>query len=314
MIRTFEGVLIAARDLPESRIAVAGADDAAVIEAIRLAEEEGLSRALLFGDAEKIRAEMSRCQAAPAHAEIIQSEDSCASAVDAVSGGMADCVLKGNVATNAILKAVLKRDAGEAGVRKLISHVAIIENPPQNRLLICTDGGMVIDPDAGEKAAILDNALVVAHAIGVERPKVGLPALMEDKGQDIKSLNDARELMAMHKGGRWEGIQMDGPFGVDVFLDREAAEHKRIKSALAGEVDILLFPNTDACNLAVKMVLYYCSKDMIGLVVGGLTPVILVSRAHSPRAKLISIALAKLVGQYQQGERASAVAAGAGGE
>ncbi|MEP0814848.1 MAG: phosphate butyryltransferase [bacterium] len=295
MIRTLDGVLLAARDLPASRIAVAGADDPMVIDAVRLAEDEGLGRALLFGNPEAIGVALENASSPPQWSEIVASDDPCAAAVDAVKSGAADSVLKGNVPTNTLLKAVLRRDAGEGGVERLLSHVAIIENYSQNRLLICTDGGMVTDPDVSKKAAILDNAIQVARSLGLECPRIGLPALMEDKGQNISSLNDARKLMEMYKAGRWPDTIMDGPFGVDVFLDEESARHKGISSPCAGAVDILLFPNTDSCNIAVKMVLHYCHMDMIGLVVGGITPVILVSRAHSSRAKLISIALAKIV-------------------
>ncbi len=303
MIRTFDGVLVKARDLPESRIAVAGAEDPTVIEAVRLSEEEGLGSALLFGNRIEIEKAMLKVDSAPKFAEIVDTGDPCFAAVEAVSQGQADSVLKGNVPTNVLLKAVLHRDVEGEGVKSLISHAAIIENPAQSRLLICTDGGMVVDPCAEKKALILDNAITVARAIGIETPKIGLPALMEDKGQDIASLNDARSIIAWHREGRFGAVEMDGPFGVDVFLDSEAATHKKIVSPCAGEVDILLFPNTDSCNIAVKMVLHFAKADMIGLVVGGLTPVILVSRAHSSRAKMISIALARIVGNFQQDVR-----------
>lgn len=299
MIKTFDGILDAARGLPPSCIAVAGSDDPTVIEAIQLAEDEGLGRALLFGDPDKTKEAMSKLQFLPAHAEIRAAEDPCAATVASVASGEADCVLKGNVGTNVILKAVLARDVSKEQVKALLSHVAVIENPKQNRLLVCTDGGMVVAPDAAMKAQIIDNAIVVAHAMGIERPKIGIPALMEDKGQDIPSLNDARQLMAWHREGRFGEIELDGPFGVDVFLDAEAAAHKKISSPCAGEVDVLIAPNADAGNIAIKMALYYAGIDMIGLVVGGITPVILVSRGHSARAKMISIALAKLVGQHQ---------------
>lgn len=310
MIKTFDGLLEAARGLPASRIAVAGADDATVIEAVQLAEEEGLGHALLFGDASKIADAIGTLDLAPKRAEVRVSQEPCAAAIEAVSAGEADCVMKGNVPTNVLLKAILARDVGSEHVKSLLSHVAIIENPRQNRLLIATDGGIVVSPDAEMKAQILDNALVVARALGIAKPKVGIPALMEDKGQDIPSLNDARKLMEWHRAGRFGNVDMDGPFGVDVFLDAESAAHKGIASPCAGEVDILLAPNADACNIAVKMVLYFANRDMIGLVVGGITPVILVSRGHSARSKMISIALAKLVGSYQASMRHTSALAG----
>ncbi|MCD6119849.1 hypothetical protein J7K50_08450 [bacterium] len=306
MIKTFDGVLEAARGLPASRIAVAGADDTTVIEAIRLAEEEGLGSSLLFGDADKIDEAFDNVEMVPEHSETVAADEPCSAAIDAVARGEADCVMKGNVPTNVLLKAVLSHDVEEEGVKGLLSHVAIIENPRQNRLLLGTDGGMIPFPDAEMKASILLNAIPVARALGAKKPLVGLPALMEDKGQDIPSLNDARRLMAWHREGRFGDIEMDGPFGVDIFLDAESAAHKKIESACAGAVDLLLFPNADSCNIAIKMSLYYTGGDMIGLVVGGITPVILVSRSHSARSKMISIALAKLVGQYQQGFRLEA--------
>jgi len=309
MIKTFDGLLMAARGLPESRIAVAGADDETVIEAVQLAEEEGLGHALLFGDAVKIAGVIAKLDIPPTHAEIRAATDPCRDAVAAVDAGEADCVMKGDVPTNALLKAVLARDVESEHIKSLISHVAIIENPRQNRLLIATDGGMVVSPDAEAKARIIDNAIMVARALGIAKPKIGLPALMEDKGQDIPSLNDARRLMAWYREGRFGDVDMDGPFGVDVFLDAEAAAHKDIVSPCAGDVDILVAPNADAGNIAVKLAMYYAGIDMIGLVVGGMTPVILVSRAHSARSKMISIALAKLVGNYQASMRLTRAAA-----
>lgn len=305
MIKTFDGILEAARGLSASCIAVAGADDVTVIEAIQLAEDEGLSRALLFGDPEKISDAIAKVEIPPLQAEIRAADEPCSAAVAAVAVGEADSVMKGNVPTNVLLKAVLARDVVNENVKSLLSHVAVIENPKQNRLLVCTDGGMVVAPNAEVKAQIIDNAIIVAHSLGIKRPKIGLPALMEDKGQDIPSLNDARQLMAWYREGRFGDVEMDGPFGIDVFLDAESALQKKISSPCAGAVDILIAPNADAGNIAIKMALYYAGIDMIGLVVGGITPVILVSRGHSARAKMISIALAKLVGQHQANMRNS---------
>jgi len=281
-------------------IAIAGGDSAGAVEFAHLAELEGLANCVFVGDPASIEDTLAQSEHRPENARIhpAPSSDVAAEAVRLCLSGAASFVMKGNVKSNELLKAVLH--TGEDEIRDhsyFLSHTAVIENPRGGKLLQVTDGGMNVLPNLEEKIKIMQNAVLVARRIGIEKPKVILAAGMEDTGQDISAIADARKIVKRHRDGEWPDAIIDGPFGVDLGLDPEAAKVKKIDTPIAGDADIVVVPNLESCNIAVKMVLYYTNAFMLGLVVGGVAPVLLVSRAAPPEANLLSAALAKLVGR-----------------
>jgi len=281
-------------------IAIAGGDSSGAVEFAHLAELEGIANCVFVGDPASIEDTLAQSEHRPENARIhpAPASDVAAEAVRLCLSGGASFVMKGNVKSNELLKAVLHTGEDEIKDRGyFLSHTAVIENPRAGKLLQVTDGGMNVLPSLKEKIKIMQNAIAVAHRLGIEKPKVILAAGMEDTGQDIPAIADARKIVKRHHDGEWPDAVIDGPFGVDLGLDPEAAKVKKIDTPIAGDADIVVVPNLESCNIAVKMVLYYTNTFMLGLVVGGIAPVLLVSRAAPPEANLLSAALAKLVGR-----------------
>ncbi len=300
MITSFAELKKAARSGDPAVIAIAGGDSGGAVEFAHLAEHEGIANCVFVGDPASIEDTLAQAKERPERARIhpAPAADIAAEAVRLCLSGGASFVMKGNVKSNELLKAVLH--TGEEKIKGhgyFLSHTAVIENPRAGKLLQVTDGGMNVLPSLKEKIKIMQNAVVVAHRLGIERPKVILAAGMEDTGQDIPAIADARKIVQRHRDGEWPDAVIDGPFGVDLGLDPEASKVKDIDTPIAGDADIVVVPNLESCNIAVKMVLYYTKTFMLGLVVGGVAPVLLVSRAAPPEANLLSAALAKLVGR-----------------
>ncbi len=299
MIKSFAELKEAACCGEPAVIAIAGGDSAGAVEFAHLAEREGLASCVFVGDPTAIEKTLARAEHKPERTTIHSAPtgEVAAEAVRLCLSGGASFVMKGNVKSDQLLRAVLHTEEEEIkGHGYFLSHTAVIENPRAGKLLQVTDGGLNVLPDLEGKIRIMQNAIAVAHSIGIEKPRVILAAGMEDTGQDIPAIVDAREIVRRHREGEWPDAIIDGPFGVDLGLDPEAAKVKKIDTPIAGDADIVLVPNLESCNIAVKMVLYYTNAFMLGLVVGGVAPVLLVSRAAPPEANFLSAALAKMVG------------------
>lgn len=297
MIRSFSEILERAKSEEPSVVAIAGGDSAHAIEIAILTENEGIAHPILVGDEGKIRDKLRMAALPSSRIRVLSSSSPSDDAMRLCLEGKANFVVKGNVKSSEILHSALTVcEPKEEG--RFLSHIAIIENPKSlsgHKLLLVTDGGLNVLPSLSEKKRIMENAIWLAHRLGIEKPKVILAAGMEDTGQEIPAIADAREIVKEHRQGRWSDAIIDGPFGVDVGLDAESARIKGIDTPIAGDVDIILCPNLESCNIAVKMVLYYTGSFMLGIVVGGVAPILLVSRSAPVQANLLSIALAKVV-------------------
>jgi len=300
MIRSFAELREAARRGGAAGIAIAGGDTPGAVEFAFLAERENIASSIFVGERAAIEEAVAQAAQRPQNLRLhtCPADEAAAEAVKLCLAGEASFVMKGKVKTNELLRAALRTEEEE--IREhgyFLSHTAVIENPRAGKLLQVTDGGMNVLPSLEEKILIMRNAVAVAHRLGIVKPKVILAAGMEDTGQDIPAIADAREIVRRHHAGEWPDAAIDGPFGVDIGLDAEAARAKGIDTPVAGDVDIVVVPNLESCNIAVKMVLYYTRSFMLGLVVGGAVPILLVSRGAPAEANLLSAALAKLVRQ-----------------
>lgn len=299
MIRSFDELHAAVKAGTPTRIAIVGGDNDDCVEFAHTANEEKLASCVFVGDRQSIEnafAEFGKPDGAEIHHCSADEIEASAEAVQLCKEGKAHFILKGKIKTNTLLKAVLQviHDEVKNSDRRL-SHVTVLENPRMNKLLLLTDAGMNMAPGINEKIQIMQNAIKVAHSLGIEKPKVIFAAGMEDTGQDFPAIVDAREIVKRHKAGEWPDAIIDGPFGVDVGIEPGAAKEKKLDTPIAGDVDIIVVPTLEAGNIAIKMVLYYQEAIMLGVVVGGVAPILLVSRAHPPRSKLLSAALAKII-------------------
>ncbi|QPA33214.1 phosphate butyryltransferase [Thermaerobacillus caldiproteolyticus] len=278
-------------------VAVAAAEDEEVIEAVTMALDSNFGRFILYGDSEKISqllkqknedyAKNGRVQLVHADSKVQATE----LAVKAVHLNEANVLMKGNVPTATILKAVLNKEFG-LRTGKVLSHVAVFEVPSYDHYIIVTDAAMNIAPDLEQKAQIVSNAVSIARAIGIEKPKVAPLAAVEVVNPAMPATLDAAALTMMNKRGQITDCIVDGPLALDNAVSMLAAEHKGIDSEVAGQADILLVPNIETGNVLYKSLIYFANAKVGAVIAGAKAPIVLTSRADSAESKLYSLALA----------------------
>ncbi|EOO18971.1 phosphate butyryltransferase [Bacillus cereus] len=280
---------------PKKTVAVAVAEDHEVIEAVAKAIKLQLAQFRLYGNQEKIIGMLQEHELQTSeHIEVIAAASSAEAAelsVKSVSNGEADVLMKGNIPTANILKAVLNK---EWGLRKgsVLSHVAAFEVPNYDRLIFVTDAAMNIAPDVTQKAAIIQNTVEVAQAIGIDLPKVAPIAAVEVVNPAMQATIDAAMLTQMNRRGQIKNCVVDGPLALDNAVSQIAAEHKGIVSDVAGKADILLVPTIEAGNVLYKSLVYFANAKVGAMIAGAKAPIVLTSRADSAETKVYSLALA----------------------
>lgn len=278
-------------------VAVASAADPEVLQAVEMAMMKGIASFILI-DNEEILEELikerfpelrSNPYISIVHADTIQ--EAAEKAVRFVSSGEAQVLMKGNLPTAIVLKAVLN---SEYGLRtgKVLSHVAAFEVEGYNRLLFVTDAGMNIAPNLEEKAQIIQNAVAVAKACGVDVPIVAPLAAIETINPVMTPTTDAAALVVMNQRGQIKDCIVDGPLALDNAVSVKSAQHKGITSETAGKADILVVPSIEAGNILYKSLMYFADAKVGGIIQGARAPIVLTSRSDSAETKLYSLALA----------------------
>lgn len=299
MVKSFDEVLKKVKSLKIKTVAVAVAQDEPVLHAIMEAKKQGIANAILVGNEKEIKKIADEIGMNLADYEVINEENgpkAALKAVELVSSGKADMVMKGLVDTANFLRAVLNKEVGLRSGR-LMSHVAIFEIEGIDRLIFLTDPAFNMYPDLKAKIDILNNAVKTAHAIGIECPKVAPICAVEVVNPDMPATLDAAMLSKMSDRGQIKGCIVDGPLALDNALSEEAAKHKKVSGPVAGHADIMLLPNIEAANVMYKTLTYTSKSKNGGLLVGTTAPVIVTSRADSFETKINSIALAALVAE-----------------
>jgi len=273
-------------------IAVASAEDKDVLISLSEAERHNMATFMLFGDALKIKEAMEKNNLIFRHAEIIDAktpEEAAYLAAKAVSDGKADIIMKGLVDTKILLKAVLNKELGLRG-DTLLSHVMIYEMKSYHKLILLTDGGMVMKPSLKDKEEIIRNAQVLGKLFGLHPMKVAALSAVEKVNPNLESSVDAVELSRIFKEEK--DIVVEGPLSFDIAISRESAVHKGVTGEVVGDADVLLVPSLEAGNFLGKSFTYMAGAESAGVILGAKCPVILTSRSDSSEAKLNSIALA----------------------
>ena len=298
-MRNFKEVIQFAKERGPKVVSVACCQDEEVLIAIENARKEGIIEAILVGDLEKTQEIASKIKINLENYEIIDIKDlsqASLKAVELVSEKKADIVMKGLVDTSIILKSVLNKEVGLRGEKgKVLSHVAVFDVDGFDRLLFITDCAMNIYPDLETKKQIIENACVVAHALDLEVPKVAIICAKEKVDEKMKNTVHAKSLEDMYKANEITGCIVGGPFGLDNAISKEAAKHKGINHAVAGNADILLVPTIESGNVLYKSLVFFAKAQNAGVIVGAKAPIILTSRADSAETKLNSIALSVLM-------------------
>ena len=283
-LNSLDAVIQAAKTGTSGVVAVAAAHDTAVIEAVTAAKKEGIVTPILVGHTDKIEKMLADVGENPADYRIVPADsdvDCAKAAVQLVTEGQADFLMKGLLGTADLMRAVL---AKEANLRtdSLLSHVMLFETPGYHKMILMSDGGMNTFPDFDKKVQILDNAAGVLHKLGYERIHAACVC-------------GAYELSQMTE--KWQKYNMDviGPVSVDLALSKEACEHKHFTAPGAGDADLLLVTNYEMGNAIYKTALCLTGCRAAGLIIGARVPIILVSRSDSADSKLASIALGAVI-------------------
>lgn len=297
MSKSFEELISKANQKTLKKVSVSNAQDEPVLQAVKAAKEQNIATAILVGDEAKIREIAASIDMDLTDFEIINEPDTEAAALKAVElvhNDKADILLKGLLETKTFLKSVLNKEVG-LRTGKMLSHVCVFEIEGINRLLFFTDVAFNTYPTLADKVNIINNAVEVAHACGIECPKVAPLCAVETVNPKMQPTVDADNLTKMYEGGDFKGCQIYGPLSMDLAIDPEAAVHKGVTNPVAGHADILLFPNIDAGNITYKILVRTAKVKIGNVLVGTSAPVVLTSRSDDFQTKLNSIALATVI-------------------
>ncbi|MCL7465059.1 phosphate acyltransferase [Phaeovulum sp. NW3] len=297
VIRSFAALRAAMAARPPLDLAVAGGDDPNVLAGVIAGFEAGLvASAAISGDAGRIAAALPA--ALRDRIRLLSAETPAACAAAAVAelrAGRAGVLMKGHVDSAAYLRAVVDRDAGIRG-SGILSNLTLAEMPSVPRLIGATDNGIIPAPTLEQKRAIVLNALPLFRGLGLDQVRVAAIAASEKVSDRQPATGDAAALAAMARAGDLPGLIIDGPFGYDVAISRPAAEAKGLGgSDVAGQADLILFPNIEAANATAKAWKLHGQAQTGSLVLGAAAPVLLNSRADGPDRRVTGLIMAHCV-------------------
>ncbi len=286
-----------ARQGPVAPMAIAGADSPVALRSALVAHREGFIEPLLVGDERKIK------DAAEAIGEDlgdltlvpVSGEQATAfKAVALVRSGQATALMKGQIHTDQLMRAVIDKNDGLRTGRRL-SHVFHMSAPGRSGALSITDAAVNVAPSVDVRLDILRNCLALHRALGQHSPKVAVMSATETPLAAMPSSLEAAEIVKRARDSDLADAVIDGPFALDLAISPEAVRIKGVDSQVAGQADILLMPNIEAGNVLFKAMVYYMSATAAGLVLGAKAPIVLTSRADPPESRLAATALASIV-------------------
>ena len=297
MIKSINELLEKAKKISTKTVVVACAADEHVLEAVELARKENIVHGILVGDVKLIKEILVKLNIEIDNykfVNVIDKTEACLEAVKIVNTDKDFFLMKGLVDTSIILKAALNKEFG-LRTNNRISHVSVIEVNTHPKLLFMSDGAMNIAPNLDEKRQIIENCVVIAHALGLKIPKVGVIAAVEKVNPQMEATIDAPKSIKMNKENIIKGCIVGGPFAIDNAINKEAALLKGVTDPIAGEVDILLMPRIEAGNVFYKSMMFLGNAQSASVIAGAKKPIVLTSRADSTLSKYHSIALGALV-------------------
>lgn len=292
----FDDIVVKAKE-NKKILSVACADDQTVIKACYDAYDEGLCTPIFVGDKERINIIIDENNLKKDMFEIVDEKDrivACEKAVKLVKEQKAHFLMKGFVDTSILGRAILNKEWGLRAGNSL-SHVSLFELKDYHKPFILTDSGFIIKPDINMKVDIINNAVKVMEKLGVMNPKVSLLAAIEKVNPDMPETVDAAIITSMNRRGQIKNCIIDGPLSFDLTISKESAEHKRVKSEVAGDADIMVVPDIASGNIMAKTLIYWTGCKFAGVIVGAKAPVVLISRSDNEKNKMMSIAFAAAI-------------------
>ena len=299
----FKSILLKAQKFSAIKTAIVHPVTSEAIEGFAEAAKNKIIIPLLIGPIDKIKQAAYPLGIDLTAYEIISTEHSHAAAEQAVAlarAGSVDMIMKGSLHTDELMHAALDKKKGLRTSRRM-SHVFVTETTTYPKLLLLTDCALNIFPDLMCKRDIVQNAIDLAHSIGIKNPKIAILSAIETISDKLPSTIDAAALCKMMDRKQLVGGIIDGPLGFDNAISAEAARIKNITSPVAGDADILLAPDLEAGNMLAKQLQYLAGAKLAGIVVGARIPIVLTSRADHAEARLISCAFGQLYRQFLLG-------------
>jgi phosphate butyryltransferase len=282
----------------KKRLVVSYANDSHSIEAVHRAVKMGIIEATLCGDEQVIRGVCADHGYDVSLFQLVHEPvdtKAAALAVQMIRDKNADFIMKGLVSTDKYMRAILNKECGLLPPKATLSHVTVMECVNYHKLLIVSDVAVIPTPDMTQKIALVKYVTQTAQTLGIERPKVALISATEQVLPKVPSSVEAAIIAKMGERGQLGNIDIDGPYGLDVAIDAEAAAIKKVTSPVAGNADCLVFPNLDAGNVFYKANTKLANTRSGAILVGASAPSVLSSRGDSVDTKLNSIALAALL-------------------
>src|SRR5215472_200308 len=289
--------------LPPIRTAVVHPVDVESLLGAIEAADAGLIDPVLVGPATKIRAAAEQIKTDISAYDLLPTKHSHAAAAKAVELARdlkVEALMKGSLHTDEFMGAVVREEKLRTARR--MSHVFVIDAPYYPKPLYVTDAALNIAPTVEEKVDIIENAIGLAHVLGLDRPRVAILSAVETVSPKIQSTLDAAVLCKMAERGQITGGILDGPLAFDNAVSEEAAKIKGIVSSVAGRADIFIVPGLEAGNMLAKQLEYLAGAQLAGIVLGSRVPIVLTSRADKSQARLASCAVAQLLVRKGSGE------------
>ena len=272
-------------------LAVAGGADRTVLEALRAAADRGWVMPIVAGREAAVREVAAACGVDLTGFELRDTDAPAPAAVAAVRDGRARLLMKGQISTPELLRAVLDPEAG-LRTGRAICQVVLMEIPRDGRRFLLADTGILIRPSLDKKVDVLRSTVELAQALGCAEPRVAIMAASEAVTVAMPETVHAAELQRRGRAGEFPGCVVQGPLSFDLAYAPEAAGTKRVGGPVAGAADVMLFPDLAAANLTVKAIMYTADCRYGGVLRGAACPVVFMSRADTTRTRLDSMALA----------------------
>ncbi len=282
----------------KKRLVAAFANDSHTIGAVNQAVELGIIEATLVGDIDTIKEVCEKESIDVNLFKLVQEADpqkAAFKACEIINKGDGDLIMKGLVSTEQYMRAILNKEIGLMPPKAVLSHVTVMETPHYHKLLVVGDVAIIPAPELKEKLAIANYLIKTAHALGIERPKVAILAASEQVSLKMQASIDAALMSKMAERGQIKGAAVDGPLSLDLAIDKESAEIKKVGGEVAGNADCIVFPNIESGNVFYKANTKLAKGEQGAIVAGAKVPAVLSSRGDSVKTKLYSIALAALL-------------------
>lgn len=280
-------------------VAAAGGADTTVIQALHLAQRRGWVQPILTGNIDRIRELAASLDIDLQDFELIPAaDDSASEAVQLIHQGRAELLMKGQIATPALMQAVLRREGG-LRTGKAICQVVLMEIRRDQRTFLMTDTGITIQPTLEQQAGILQAAVEIASRLGCEQPRIALMAATEKANEQMPETLDQLNLVARAKAGEFGNCLVQGPLSFDLAYASIAAARKGIDGDVTGAADAMVFPNLLSANLTVKGIMYTADCRFGGILAGTAAPVVFMSRADDVPTRLHSLAYALHIRQQR---------------